>query len=193
MEETSDGAAYSATLAFVLNNALLRRLRPAERVLDALDVKPDDIVVDFGCGPGFYTIPFAKRAKKVIGIDLQAGMLDRAVNYARKSGVNVEFYRSDGRSMPLPDSTIDLAFMRLVYHELEDKGAVLRELSRILKPDGRLAIMEMTRGLMHRLFMPRIEVSEIEDSMRGVGLGICSKVQLGNETMVICRRAQALL
>jgi ubiquinone/menaquinone biosynthesis C-methylase UbiE len=182
------GAACPTSLAFLLNNALLRRFRSAERVIAALGVKPEEVVIDFGCGPGFYTIPLAKRAKRAIGIDINAGMLERAADYARKSGVSVEFYRSDGRRVPLPDWTADLVFMSLVYHELDDKGTVLKELARVLKPDGRLAIMEMTRGLMRRLLMPRITVSEIEDSMKGVGFGACAEVRLGKETMVMCRR-----
>jgi precorrin-6B methylase 2 len=54
--------------------------------LDRLGVRVDDVVIDFGCGPGFYTIPLAGLAGRVIAIDSQTGMLEKASKYAAKKG-----------------------------------------------------------------------------------------------------------
>jgi len=182
------GHVYPAKLAFTLNNALLRLFQPVDKVIEALGIEPDDVVIDFGCGPGLYTVPLARKAKRVIGIDVQAGMLEKATSYAERSDVK-EFYLSDGRGIPLPDSTADLVFMRWVYHELEDRQAVLREMTRILKPDGRLAIMEKTRRGFRPIGPPTVSASRIADSIGDVGLSAGGEIQIGNESIVIGKRS----
>ena len=168
----------------------LNVIHPADKVLNALGVRAEDVVVDFGCGPGHFTIPLAKRAKRVIGIDVQARKLEGAKKRAEDDGVKVELYRSDGRSIPLPNAIADLIFLRRVYHELDDKQAVLKELARLMKPGGRLAIMEKTKGLMP-IGPPRVGIPEIEDSMGNAGLDVSDRIAMGNETIIIGRRAKA--
>lgn len=53
-------------LSFMLSNSIRKWLDPPSRVLDRLGVRADDVVIDFGCGPGFYTIPLARMAGRVI-------------------------------------------------------------------------------------------------------------------------------
>jgi ubiquinone/menaquinone biosynthesis C-methylase UbiE len=99
---------FSASRAFELNNPLKRLLdRSPQRFIKLLGVQPDWALIDFGCGPGFYTIPFARVAKRVVGIDVQPEMLKNAEAYARKARVNVEFVESDGTRISLPDEGFD--------------------------------------------------------------------------------------
>lgn len=136
-------------LSFMLSNSIRKWLDLPSRVLDRLGVRADDVVIDFGCGSGFYTITLARMVGRVIAIDSQIGMLEKASSYARKNNVKVEFYQNDGASIPLADSIADLMFMRLVFHELDDKQAVLKELTRLLKRNGKLAIIEKTKKKSH--------------------------------------------
>jgi ubiquinone/menaquinone biosynthesis C-methylase UbiE len=188
--ETSEkeGHVFSLLLSSTLNNSLRRGLSPPNRILDRLSVKSNDIVIDFGCGTGFYTIPLAKMAKRVVGIDVQAKMLKIAQRYAEKSNVKVEFYQSDGKNIPLPDSTADLIFLRRVFHEIEDKQAILQELTRLLKQNGRLAIMEKTKRSLTPMGPPTVETSEIVNCLRSVGLQVTEKIEMGNETIIIGKR-----
>jgi len=71
--------------------------------MDALGVKAMDSVLDFGCGPGFYTIPFAKVAHDVVAVDIQTKMLEKVSKYAERNNVKVRTIQSDGQAIPLPD------------------------------------------------------------------------------------------
>ena len=77
--------------------------------------------MDFGCGPGFFTVPFAKIAKEVVAVDSQPKMLGKLSKYAKKNGVIVKAIQSDGKSIPLPGGSFDLIFLSGVYHELGEK------------------------------------------------------------------------
>jgi len=147
------------------NNSIRRWLDPPSRVLDRLGLRADDVVIDFGCGPGSYTIPLARLAGRVIAIDSQTGMLEKASKYAAKNNVKVEFYQNDGKSIPPSDSIADMIFLRLVFHELGDKQAVLKELTRLLKRGGRLVTVEKTRSGLAPTGPPRVGVSEIVNAM----------------------------
>jgi ubiquinone/menaquinone biosynthesis C-methylase UbiE len=182
------GHVFSALLSSTLNNSLRRWLSPSNRILDRLSVKRSDVVIDFGCGTGFYTIPLARMAKRVVGIDVQPEVLKIAETYAKRGNVKVEFYQSDGKDIPLPDSTADLIFLRRVFHELKHKQAVLKELTRLLNQNGRLAIMEKTKRSLTPIGPPTVEMSEIADCLQSIGLQVTEKIQMRNETIIVGKR-----
>jgi len=153
--------------------------------LKKLEVNKNDVVVDFGCGPGFFTIPFAKTARRVIAIDVQAEMLEKAAKQAEENNVKIEFLQSDGKHISLPNSTADLIFLSGVFHELDDKRAVLKELSRLLKPKGRLAIKEKAKRSFNPLGPPIVKISEITDCMQNAGLRVHDTVEIRNDALVI--------
>jgi ubiquinone/menaquinone biosynthesis C-methylase UbiE len=127
----------------LLDSRLRRWIEPPERLVEKLDITSEMTVVDFGCGPGYFTVELAKRAYRVIGVDVQEGMLNRAQRKIQKAGVsNVEFQQSDGKSIQLSDQSVDLIVLFTVFHEVADTKAALKELHRILKAGGRLAIAE---------------------------------------------------
>jgi ubiquinone/menaquinone biosynthesis C-methylase UbiE len=78
--------------------------------------------------------------------------------------------------------------LRLVFHELSDKQAVLKELTRLLKQDVRLVMMEKTRSRLTRIGPPRVGVSEIVNAMQNVELVVSDKIEMGNQTIVIGKR-----
>ena len=100
--------------------------------------------MDFGCGPGFYTIELAKKAKMVVAVDLSPEMLKKAQNKAAKARVkNIQFLQSEGKNLQLDDGSVDTILLVTVYHEVGESEAVLKEFGRILKPGGKLAIVEV--------------------------------------------------
>jgi ubiquinone/menaquinone biosynthesis C-methylase UbiE len=137
---------FSQRLAFILNNRVRKSLEPPDRLVSKLNLRPNDVVMDFGCGPGFYTIPLAKRVAKTVAVDVSPHMLERTLSDAKKNGVIVEALESDGTELRLNDESIDLIFLNYVFHEITDRPRVLSEFLRILKRSGRLAIVERTRG-----------------------------------------------
>ena len=140
------GEAYSASGAFFLDNPIRRLIQPPSEFIKKIGISPDDVVVDFGCGPGFFTVELARRAKRVVAVDISAEMLKKAKNKASEAGVkNVEFLQSKGTNIQLEDGSVDLILLVTVYHEIGESEAVLKEFKRILKPSGKLAVVEVIK------------------------------------------------
>ncbi len=134
-------------MAWLIDGPLRRWVQPAAPLVEALGITDEMAVLDFGCGPGYFILELAKRAAWVIAVDMQAEMLQKAKNKVSKAGLaNVLLLQSDGLSIQLQDSSIDLALLVTVYHEISDPAAVLAEFHRVLKPSGRLAIVEMVES-----------------------------------------------
>lgn len=176
---------FSASRAFELNNPLKRLLdRSPQKIIKLLGVQPDWALIDFGCGPGFYTIPFARVAKRVVGVDVQPEMLKKAVAYARKA-VDVEFVQNDGSRIPLPDESFDLVFLNLVYHEIENKKMALSEFWRLLKPGGNVAIREKNENTLLPIGPPVIPIDAIQSHLREVRFSKIYSVGRRGKTIVI--------
>ena len=85
-----------------------------------------------------YTVELAKKAKRVVAVDLSPEMLKKAQNKAEKAGVkNIQFLQSNGTNIQLEDSSVDMILLVTVYHEVGESEAVLKEFNRILKPEGK--------------------------------------------------------
>jgi len=182
---------FSDKLAFVLNNPIRRTLYPPERLIAKLDLGPNDVVVDFGCGPGFYLIPLAKTAGKAIGIDVSNRMLERAANHAKKAKVKVELLQNDGTNIRLPNNSVNLIVLVHVFHEINDKSTTLKEFRRILKPGGRLVIVEKTRA--DRIFPmafgpPTVDEKKVVQEVQQAGFGFTQAIPRGKDSIIMCER-----
>jgi len=124
-----------------------------ERVLQALPLTQQTVFLDLGCGAGNYAIPVAEaigRQGRVYGVDAwQEGLDELKKRAAAKALQNIETIRADlNEHIPVGDEEIDVCFMATVLHDLlrdDSGGEVLREIDRVLKPGGRLAIIEFKK------------------------------------------------
>jgi ubiquinone/menaquinone biosynthesis C-methylase UbiE len=108
-------------------------------------VKPSHRVLDLACGPGFVALEFAKHAREVVGVDLTAEMLKQARALARREDFkNVTFRGADVNRLPLPNGSFDLVVTRASFHHFVEPERVLKEMVRVLRPDGRILISDNT-------------------------------------------------
>ncbi len=109
------------------------------------EVTKEHRVLDIACGPGFLTRQFAQSAKDVIGIDITNAFLKMATNLARKQALdNVTFTDGDGNNLPFDDDSFDIVACRAAFHHFPQPATVLAEMARVLKPEGTIAIGDLT-------------------------------------------------
>ncbi|HMB95593.1 MAG TPA: class I SAM-dependent methyltransferase, partial [Tepidisphaeraceae bacterium] len=102
----------------------------------------DYVVADLGCGTGQTTELLADHVKQVIGIDSSAAML-KAARKRMGERENVDLFRADLENLPLEDASCDAALLLLVLTYVPTIHPVLREARRILKPSGKIVIVDL--------------------------------------------------
>jgi SAM-dependent methyltransferase/DNA-binding transcriptional ArsR family regulator len=107
-------------------------------------VDPTLIVADLGCGAGDMTAQLAPSVARVIAIDHEAGMLDIASKRLSHFD-NVDLHLGELTALPIDDAVVDIALVMLVLHHVTAVEEALHEIRRVLKPNGRLVLLDMTR------------------------------------------------
>ena len=124
------------------------RYQPADKVMDALGIKPGMVVAEFGAGRGRYAVQVAARVGatgKVYAEDIDAEALEYLkTRCARDTISNIETIRGDTTDPKLPPASCDFVYCINTYHHIGEPVPLLRNIIPALKPAGKLAIIEHT-------------------------------------------------
>ena len=111
-----------------------------------LRLMPPLVVADLGAGDGSFSLLLARRAVRVIAVDSSEKMLDVGRELmARHEVENIEFRAGDMEELPIDPATIDVAFFSQSLHHALHPARALEEAARILKPGGRLVILDLAK------------------------------------------------
>lgn len=131
-------------LALVPEPAIDRSLGVANHVRQA-EIGPRDVVLDLGCGAGIDSILAARRAGRVLALDILPAMLERTRAAAAAAGLdNVETIEGEMEAIPLEDGVVDHVISNGVINLSARKARVLAECLRVLRPAGRLTVSDLT-------------------------------------------------
>lgn len=117
-----------------------------EKIISDLNIKPGHTVADLGAGGGYFTFKFVKKVGKegrIYAVDVNKDFLQFLRDRIRKEGQkNITTVLAKKNDTLLPKKSIDLVFVRNVFHHLPDQENYFKKLQGVLKPGGRIAIVE---------------------------------------------------
>jgi len=161
-----------------LDSDIRRWLQPADKIIERSGIKQGMTVLDLGCGSGAFT-PFVARTVgeqgKVYAVDIQPAMLqqlERKLAKAENQDIrNIELKQASAYDLPFEDGALDLVYMVTVLQEIPDRGKALREIRRILKPGGILAVTEFLPDPDYPLRLTTIRIGQREGFVLNDNLG----------------------
>ncbi|MFX0095872.1 MAG: class I SAM-dependent methyltransferase, partial [Candidatus Hodarchaeota archaeon] len=122
-------------------------VKATKELIDLCHITKETIILDIGCGVGQTPCYIAKRVGcRVVGIDLNERMVERAKDRAKKLGVEdkVEFQVADAQDLPFEDNRFDVVITESVIAMVEDKQKAINECRRVIKPGGYIGLNETT-------------------------------------------------
>ncbi len=127
-----------------LNNPERLKSLPPEFIIEKIAIKEPKVIVDYGAGTGFYSIPFAEKypQSKIYAFDISNIMIDWMKENLADKYKNIYPKIVDSTLIPLDNEFVDIVFMINLHHEIEKPIETLKECYRILKPEGKIAISD---------------------------------------------------
>src|SRR5215472_5722060 len=111
-----------------------------------LRLMPPMVIADLGAGDGSFSLLLAQNAEKVIAVDSSAKMIEFAREQAHRHHVkNIDYRLGDMEELPISDASVDIVFFSQSRHHALHPGRALVEAARILKPGGRIAILDLAK------------------------------------------------
>jgi len=157
------------------------KVRRVRRMLDGMQWRGDEVVLDVGCGHGLLLIEAARRLTTghAVGIDMWSqkdqwhNSREATLENARSAGVadRVEVRDADARELPFDPATFDVVVSSLVIHNIrstDERARALREIARVLKPGGRVAIVDLAHTSEYASTLTKEGLVDVQRSQPGV-------------------------
>ena len=137
-------ARFTRTAEQFAQFSLTTRSAEADRLVALATPRGDELALDVACGPGTFTRAFARAVRAIHGLDITPALLDQARAAAAKENLtNTIFECGDAYALPYPAAKFDLVSCAYALHHLEKPAAVLAEISRVVRPGGRIALVDL--------------------------------------------------
>jgi ubiquinone/menaquinone biosynthesis C-methylase UbiE len=161
-----------------LDSDIRRWRQPPDKLIERSGIKQGMTVLDLGCGSGAFTTFVAKAVGeqgKVYAVDIQPKMLqqlERKLAKPENQDIrNIELKETSAYELPFEDETLDLVYMVTVLQEIPDRGRALREIKRVLKPSGILAVSELLPDPDYPLRSTTVKMCQLEGFVLEEDLG----------------------
>lgn len=128
--------------SFILYNPVRKAFTDRSRVLDESCITRDAVVLEIGAGNGFFTEAIAERAKRVIAVELQQGMVRKLRKRVQRFGDRVEIVLKDIASADLAHELADVCLLYYSFHEIARQEEAAAVIARTVKRNGVLSIYE---------------------------------------------------
>jgi len=171
-----------------------RRRIPPEPILESAGIKPGDSVIDVGAGTGFWTAPLARLVGpegRVFAVDVEPIMLAEIRDLVKGQRLEVvEVVASDDHHIPLSDGEADAAVLGFMLHEPPDPPRFLGEIARLLKPGGRILVIDWHKHPTEQgpPLEHRISDAEAEAMLRAAGFEVQSLPAPNSDVYVLLGR-----
>jgi len=177
---------FNAAHAHRLDDPARRAWLPPAEVLAAMALHSGEAIADVGAGTGYFTLPLAQVVGpqgRVYAVDAQEEMLSLLRQKLDEFTLSIiELIHAEADNTGLPASCCDLVFAANVWHEFDDHAAVLREFARVLKADGRIAILDWRPDVLPEHGPPlehRLDSSHAVDALRSSGFQKVATTNIG--------------
>lgn len=124
-------------------NPILNNDEHLNVIVNMCSIAEEDWVLDLGCGTGLLTQVIEEKTKRVVGLDLTREMLDEAQLQSKKKDKSVLYILGDAEKLPFLDGQFDCVMTRLTIHHFPQPIKIVKELARVLKPNGRMIISDI--------------------------------------------------
>jgi len=156
-----------------------------EEILDNLELSPNMVAAEFGCGSGGFAIPLAKKLDEglIYAIDIQQAPLSALKSRILVENIiNIKIIRSDlekPRGSTLSPDSLDLVFIPNVLFQVKDKSAIISEAERVLKNKGKLIVIDWLPEATQGPAQGRISSEEVKDMAKDSGLKLEKEFEAG--------------
>lgn len=169
------GVTFGLIAAIMVWSSRSTKFKVIERILDSISWRGDEHVLDVGCGRGSFLVAAAKRLRsgKATGVDiwrredLSGNSAEATLSNAKAEGVanRVKIENADARKLPFGASSFDVVVSSLAVHNIDGAGErakALREMARVLKPGGYLAILDIFHAGEYAKVLEQLGFNDIQ-------------------------------